>query len=128
MIQTSPTTGRRWATGGFFDDTPKTPGRDPLIPADKPFGEWNKFRITQAGALTWVWLNDKLVVDCAEWENSRDRAKPLPASGPILRQTHGRAIRWRNIFVREIFAGEAAHWRETTPSPACWPYESRDPS
>ena len=33
-------------SGGLFDDTPKTPGRDPLIPADKPFGEWNKFRIT----------------------------------------------------------------------------------
>jgi hypothetical protein len=95
-------------SGGLFNNTPKTPGRDPLVHADKPFGEWNKFRIKQVGARTWVWLNDKLVVDGAEWENYWDRAKPLPARGPIMLQTHGGEIRWRNIFVREIPAGEAA--------------------
>lgn len=95
-------------SGGLFNNTPNTPGRDPLVVADKPFGEWNQFRIIQAGARTWVWLNDQLVVDGAIMENFWDRSQPLPAKGPILLQTHGGEIRWRNIWVRELPAEEAA--------------------
>ena len=94
-------------SGGLFNNTPKSPGRDPLVVADKPFGEWNAFRIRQIGARTWVWLNDKLVVDGAVMENFWDRTKPLPAKGPIMLQTHGGEIRWRNLFVREIGSDEA---------------------
>ena len=94
-------------SGGLFNNTPGVPGRDPLVLADKPFGEWNSFRIRQIGARTWVWLNDKLVVDGAVMENYWDRKLPLPAKGPIMLQTHGGEIRWRNIFVREIGADEA---------------------
>jgi hypothetical protein len=50
--------------------------RDPLVLADKGFGEWNSFRIRQIGARTWVWLNDKLVVDGAPMENYPDKAVP----------------------------------------------------
>jgi hypothetical protein len=89
-------------SGGLFNNTPGTPGRDPLVVADKPFGEWNQFRIKQIGAKTWIWLNGKLVVDGAVMENFWDRTQPLPAKGPIMLQTHGGEIRWRNIFVREI--------------------------
>lgn len=95
-------------SGGLFNNTPGKPGRDPLVIADKEFGEWNQFRIRQIGDRTWVWLNDQLVVDGAVMENFWDRAKPLPATGPIMLQTHGGEIRWRNIFVREITGGEAA--------------------
>lgn len=95
-------------SGGLFNNTPKTPGRDPLVVADKPFGEWNAFRIRQIGSRTWVWLNDKLVVDGAVMENFWDRNSSLPAKGPIMLQTHGGEIRWRNIFVRPISADEAA--------------------
>lgn len=95
-------------SGGLFNNTPNTPGRDPLVLADKPFGEWNAFRIRQVGARTWVWLNNKLVVDGAVMENYWDRAKPLPAKGPIMLQTHGGEIRWRNLFVRDIPADEAS--------------------
>ena len=80
----------------------------PLVVADKPFGEWNAFRIRQIGPRTWVWLNDKLVVEDAVMENFWDRTQPLPAKGPIMLQTHGGEIRWRNLFVREIGADEAA--------------------
>ena len=100
-------------SGGLFNNTPRTPGRDPLVVADKPFGEWNAFRIRQIGARTWVWLNDKLVVDGAVMENFWDRSQPLPAKGPIMLQTHGGEIRWRNIFVREIDAAEAKQLLET---------------
>ncbi len=103
----NPTRRPHLGSGGLFNNTPGTPGRDPLVLADKPFGEWNAFRIRQTGARTWVWLNGKLVVDGAVWENYWDRAKPLPAKGPIMLQTHGGEIRWRNIFVREIGEAEA---------------------
>lgn len=95
-------------SGGLFNNTPGAPGRDPLVVADKPFGEWNRFRIRQIGDKTWVWLNDQLVVDGHVMENYWDREKPLPARGPIMLQTHGGEIRWRNLFVREIGAEEAA--------------------
>lgn len=96
-------------SGGLFNNTPGKPGRDPLVLADKDFGEWNHFRIRQIGDVTWVWLNDKLVVDGAVMENYWDntRKTPLPAKGPIMLQTHGGEIRWKNLFVREIGAEEA---------------------
>lgn len=94
-------------SGGLWNNSPDTPGKDPLVRADKPFGEWNAFKIRQLGARTTVHLNDQLVVDNAIMENFWDRSKPLPATGPIHLQTHGGEIRWRNIFVREIPAEEA---------------------
>jgi len=89
-------------SGGLFNNTPGTPGRDPLVVADKPFGEWNAFRIVQQGDVTSVWLNGRIVVDRAKMENYWDRAKPLPAKGPIMLQTHGGEIRWRNLFVKSL--------------------------
>jgi hypothetical protein len=92
----------RLGSGGLFNNTPKTPGRDPLVVADKPFGEWNTFRIVQQGDVTTVWLNGRLVVDHAKMENYWDRANPLPSKGPIMLQTHGGEIRWRNLFVKPL--------------------------
>jgi 3-keto-disaccharide hydrolase len=94
-------------SGGLFNNTPGAAGRDPLLLADRPFGEWNSFRIVQVGERTTVYLNGKLVVDHARMENYWERSLPLPKSGRILLQTHGGEIRWRNLFVREIPAGEA---------------------
>lgn len=95
-------------SGGLWNNNPGNPGKDPLVLADKAFGEWNRFHIRQIGARTWVWLNEKLVVDGAIHDNYWDRKKPLIPSGPIQLQTHGGEIRWRNIFLREIAAEEAA--------------------
>ena len=85
---------------------PGAPGKDPLVKADKPFGEWNKFRIVMAGSRVSVWLNDKQVVDHAILENYYDRKTPVPPRGPIQLQTHGGEIRWRNIFLRELTSEE----------------------
>ncbi len=103
----NPTRKPHLGSGGLFNNTPDAPGRDPLVFSDRPFGEWNQFRIRQIGARTWVWLNDVPVVDGAVMENFWDRKLPLPDKGPIMLQTHGGEIRWRNIFVREIAADEA---------------------
>lgn len=98
--------GCQKGSGGLWNNTAGAPGKDPLVLADKPFGEWNHFRIIQAGDITTVYLNDKLVVDHAKMENFWDRSKPLLEEGPIQLQTHGGEIRWRNIFIREIPAKE----------------------
>ncbi len=99
--------GAEKGSGGLFNNAAQAAGRDPLMLADKPFGQWNQFRIVQVGARTSVWLNDQLVVDHAIMENYWDRASPLPATGAIQLQTHGGEIRWRNLFVREIPPVEA---------------------
>jgi len=94
-------------SGGLWNNSAGAKGKDPLVLADKPFGEWNHFRIVQIGDKTSVWLNDKLVVENAAMENFWDRSRPLATKGPIQLQTHGGEIRWKNIFIREISADEA---------------------
>ena len=94
-------------SGGLWNNSAGAPGKDPLVKADKAFGEWNKFRIVMVGSRVSVWLNEKQVVDHAIMENYYDRKTAVPARGPVELQTHGGEIRWRNIFVREIGSDEA---------------------
>src|SRR6266511_1809985 len=94
-------------SGGLWNNSPGAPGKDPLVLADKPFGEWNAFRIMMVVSRVTVWLNGKLVVDHANLENYYDQKTPIPAKGPIELQTHGGEIRWRNVFLREIGPSEA---------------------
>jgi hypothetical protein len=77
------------------------------VKADKPFGEWNQFRIVMVGSRVSIWLNEQKVVDHAIMENYYDRSQPVPKTGPIQLQTHGGEIRWRNVFLREIPGEEA---------------------
>jgi hypothetical protein len=94
-------------SGGLWNNSPGAPGKDPLVLADKPFGQWNSFRILMVGERVTVYLNDKLVVDHARLENFWNRKAALPKQWPIQLQTHGGEIRWRNMFVREIPSAEA---------------------
>jgi predicted O-methyltransferase YrrM len=94
-------------SGGLWNNSDGAAGKDPIVLADKVFGEWNRFRILQLGSRTTVYLNEKLVVDNAIMENYWDRSRPLFAKGPIQLQTHGGEIRWRNIYLREVPAEEA---------------------
>ena len=95
-------------SGGLWNNSKGAKGKDPLVLADKPFGEWNSFRIVMAGDIVTVWLNGKLVVDHARMENYFDRKGGVPETGPIQLQTHGGEIRWRNIKIREIGPEESA--------------------
>jgi len=99
--------GANLGSGGLWNNTAGRPGRDPLVVADKPAGEWNAMRVLQLGERVTVWLNDRLVVDHARLENYYDRAKPIPATGPLLLQSHGDPVRWRNLRIREIPGDEA---------------------
>ncbi len=92
--------GAEKGSGGLFNN--KTHAKDPLVLADKPFGEWNAFRIRMIGDTVSVWLNDKLVVDETTMENYFDRESLIYPLGPIELQTHGGEIRFRNVFIKEI--------------------------
>ena len=105
--------GKTKGSGGLWNNEKGSPGKDPLVLADKPLGEWNHFRILMVGSRVSVWLNGKAVVDHAILENYFDKKLPAGQRRPILAksflqlQTHGSEIRWKNIFVREIGSDEA---------------------
>ena len=99
--------GSKLGSGGLWNNSKGAAGKDPLVKADRPFGEWNQFRIVQVGERTTVYLNGKLVVKHARLENYYDRTRPLPVRGPVVLQTHGGEIRWRNIAVKELTPAEA---------------------
>ena len=94
-------------SGGLWNNNKGSVGKDPLVRADKPFGEWNAFRIIMIGERVTVYLNDQLVIDHARMNNYFNRGGSMPRTGPIQLQTHGGAISWRNVHVREIGAEEA---------------------
>ncbi|MGC6566808.1 MAG: 3-keto-disaccharide hydrolase [Akkermansiaceae bacterium] len=89
-------------SGGLWNNPKGSPGRDPLMVADAPVGEWNKIHITMKGDQVTVVLNGKTVVDKAKLQNFFNKKGPLPETGPIQLQTHGAEIIWRNIQVKEL--------------------------
>ncbi len=102
--------GANKGSGALWNNSPGAPGKDPLVLADNPFGQWNSLRIVQVGARTSVWLNGKQVVNHAIMENFWDRSQPLFAKGVIQLQTHGGEIQWRNIFIKEFTSEESNKW------------------
>ena len=100
--------GAAKGSGGLWNNPRRDPGRMPLVHADRPVGEWNRMRIRLIGSRTWIWLNDQLVVDGVIFSDYWSKGKaPLAARGRLHLQTHGGAMRWRNIFIREIGPEEA---------------------
>lgn len=96
-------------SGGLWNNSPGALGKDPLVKADKPFGQWNHVRVVMCGSRVWVWLNGMQTVNGAVLENYYDRKLAVPPKGPIQLQTHGGEIRWRNLLIREIGSDEANH-------------------
>lgn len=96
-------------SGGLWNNPAGSPGKDPLKRMDRPFGEWNAFRIKMIGEKVTVDLNGERVVEDAVMANFFGKKEGLPmfAKGPIQLQTHGGEIRWRNVFIREIGSEEA---------------------
>lgn len=94
--------GAQKGSGGLWNNSAGAPGKDPFVLADKPFGQWNHFRVVMRGNRVSVWLNNKQTVDDAVMENYYDRKTAIPERGPIELQTHGGEIRWRNVFLKEL--------------------------
>ena len=126
--------GQDKGSGGLWNNRKGSPGKDPSKKMDKPFGEWNSLKITMIGERVTVVFNGEKVVDHAVLENFFANPKsgypaygkpdpkksgevtkmpnnamldPAFPKGPIQLQTHGSAIRWRNVFIREIGPEEA---------------------
>ncbi|MCD6376208.1 MAG: DUF1080 domain-containing protein, partial [Caldisericaceae bacterium] len=74
----------------------------PLTVADRPIGQWNRFRIIMKGERVTVYLNDVLVVNNVVLENYWEREKPLYREGPIELQAHNSPLYFKNIFIREL--------------------------
>jgi len=99
--------GNEKGSGGLWNNPAGWGGKDPLVRADKPVGEWNAMRIRLIGERCTVWLNDKCVVNSERLANYFAKGEPLYAKGPIQLQTHGAEIRWRNLKLKEFSADEA---------------------
>ena len=97
----------RWpeGSGGLYNNQ-KNP-KKPLVCADNPPMQWNRFRIKMIGDRVWVWLNGVKVVDNTVMENYWERSKPIYPTGQIELQNHGSTLWFRNIYIREIPAGES---------------------
>ena len=87
-------------SGGLYNNKPRV---EPLTTADKPVGEWNRMRIRMIADSVWISLNGQRVVDGAIQDNFwADFERPAPAQGPIVLQSHGTPLWFRNIYIREL--------------------------
>jgi hypothetical protein len=67
----------------------------PILNADNPPGQWNRFEITAVGERVTVKVNGKTVIRQAELPG-------LPKRGAIALQHHGDPVQFANIFIKEL--------------------------
>ena len=101
-------------SGGLWNNPADSPGKWPMVKADRPIGEWNSMRITMKGDRATVVLNGQVVVSDCPLANYFQKGQPLPARGPIQIQTHGAPMHVRNVFIRDLgsFDLAAPGWRD----------------
>ncbi len=117
-------------SGGLYNN--KGGQNKPLIAADKPPGEWNRFRILMVDQRVTVYLNDLLVVADVPLENYWEPGMSLYGTGPIELQAHMTPVYFKNIFMREIngsregktarlFNGKDLNgWKQVAARPESW--------
>ncbi|MCC6446802.1 MAG: DUF1080 domain-containing protein [Armatimonadetes bacterium] len=87
-------------SGGLYNNQ-KNPSQ-PLVKADSPPGQWNRFNILMIGDKVTVYLNDQLVVNDTTMENYWERDKSIYPTGQIELQNHGNTLYFKNIYLREL--------------------------
>jgi hypothetical protein len=92
--------GSQKGSGGMWNN--KNAGKEPLVKADKPIGEWNTFHIRMIGERVTIQLNGQLIVDDQPLENYWQNGKPLLREELIELQNHGNTLYFKNIYVREL--------------------------
>ena len=70
-------------------------GATPILNADNPVGQWNRFEITAIGEKVTIVLNGKTVIREA-------RLPGLPERGSIALQHHGDHIQFANIYIKKL--------------------------
>ncbi|MFQ6036254.1 MAG: DUF1080 domain-containing protein [Sedimentisphaerales bacterium] len=67
----------------------------PILNADNPVGQWNRFEITAVDDRVTVVVNGKIVI--------RDAQLPgIPERGPLALQHHGDPLQFANIYIKEL--------------------------
>lgn len=109
-------TEKKWSSGAVYDLVTPT-GKA----ACRPVGQWNSGRIVAIGNHIEHWLNGRKVIDYQlDGENWRRRLEASKyaalersdfgnTTGPIILQNHGQKVRYRNMRIRELDAGQIAH-------------------
>jgi hypothetical protein len=87
-------------SGGLYNNQKNPNG--PTKVADKPVGQWNRFRILMVGDKVTVYLNGEVVVHNVTMENYWERDKPIYPTGQIELQHHGDELWFKNVYIREI--------------------------
>lgn len=87
-------------SGGLYNN--KENPSNPSKRADRPVGEWNRFRIVMVGDKVHVFLNGELVVKNVTMENYWERERPIYPCGQIELQNHGNTLYFRNIYIRPL--------------------------
>ena len=94
--------GAQVGSGGLYNNQKNR--SSPLVVADNPVGEWNRFIILMVGDKVTVYLNNTLVVQNVPLENYWERGKAIYPIGSIELQHHNSPLYFKNIYVREIKA------------------------
>ena len=112
-------------SGGLYNNQQHP--SEPLAPADRPIGEWNRMRIKMVGEQVTVHLNNQLVVDDVVMENYWNRDKRIYPEGQIELQSHSTPLYFKNVFIREIprteslFNGDdLTGWEAVDGEPDSW--------
>ena len=92
--------GAQVGSGGLYNNQ-KNPSK-PLVVADNPVGQWNRFVILMVGERVTIYLNGQLVAKSVVLENYWDRSLPIFPTGQIELQHHGNPIFFKNVYVREL--------------------------
>jgi hypothetical protein len=92
--------GSEVGSGGLYNNK-KNPSKPSKV-ADKPVGEWNRFRILMAGEKVHVFLNGEQVANNVTLENYWDYNQPILPTGQIELQNHGDHLWFKNIYIREL--------------------------
>jgi len=81
-------------SGGLWNNRTDL-GKYPAKLADRPFGEWNRFRIRMVGEVLNVWNNGEHVIVDA-------RLPGVAKEGPIALQSHGCPIEFYNVMIQRL--------------------------
>jgi hypothetical protein len=95
-----PRDGSEVGSGGLYNNK-KNPSK-PFKVADKPIGEWNRFRILMVGERVHVFLNGELVTNDITLENYWNYSQPIFPVGQIELQNHGDKLWFKNVYIREM--------------------------
>lgn len=87
-------------SGGLYND--QHHDRHPMKFADRPVGEWNRFRILMVGDKVHVFLNGELVVRDETFENYWEPNRPIYSLGQIELQNHGGSLWFKNVYIRPL--------------------------